>query len=48
MQKHILNIEPLTGDALEAANVSHDGGITNKDLVILQKHILNIEPISQQ
>lgn len=47
MQKHILNIEPLTGDALEAANVSHDGGITNKDLVILQKHILNIEPISQ-
>ena len=47
MQKHILNIEPLTGNALEAANVSHDGGITNKDLVILQKHILNIEPISQ-
>ena len=47
MQKQILGIEKQSGCYLEAANTSKDGGVTNKDLVILQKHILNVAQISQ-
>ena len=47
VQKQILGIESQSGSRLEAANVSKDGGISNKDLVILQKHILGISQIDQ-
>lgn len=45
MQKHILGISALEGNAAVAADISGDGKITNKDLVLLQKHILGIATI---
>lgn len=48
MKKHILEVSPLSGDFLVAADLNKAGdGVTNRDMVLLKKHILSIESISQ-
>ena len=46
LQKHILESEPLIGDALAAADVNTDGKVNSRDVAVLQKHILEIEPLA--
>lgn len=45
MKKHILGIESLTGERLQAADINGDGKVSNADLVRMKKHILGIETI---
>lgn len=48
MKKHILEVSPLEGDFLLAADLNKAGdGVNNRDIVLLKKHILSIEAISQ-
>lgn len=48
MKKHILEVSPLSGDFLVAADLNKAGdGVTNRDMVLLKKHILSIESSSQ-
>lgn len=45
LQRHILKIERLTGDKLEAGKVTGGSDITARDVLALQRHILKIELI---
>lgn len=48
MKKHILDISPLSGAYLTAADLNKAGdGATTRDIVLLKKHILSIQAISQ-
>ena len=41
MQKQILGTSQLSGAYAAAADISRDGKVSVKDLVLLQKHIIN-------
>lgn len=47
MQKQILGTSQLSGAYAAAADISRDGKVSVKDLVLLQKHIINAAQIEQ-
>lgn len=48
LQKHILEIKPLTGVFLKAANISRNGNMpTSLDVLKIQKHILELTRLEQ-
>ncbi len=47
VQKHLLEVNKLTGNQNSAADVNHDGKISILDLARVQKHLLEISEITQ-
>ena len=47
MLKQILGTSQLSGAYAAAADISRDGKVSVKDLVLLQKHIINAAQIEQ-
>ncbi len=45
LKRHLINIEPLTGYALDCANTDGNDTINTLDVVKLKRHLINIEPL---
>lgn len=45
IQRHIVNLELLTGDGLTAADANEDGAVDVFDILRIQNHIVNNNPL---